>query len=156
MTARLQSELPSDLHTKLARGEISLASVFRLDQETLYEIAGLGYRLLNSGNLTEAKQIYAGLVAADPFDSVFHCHLAAVHHRLGELDDAFREYSEALKFNWANVDALVGRGELQITQQRFIEGLRDLRQGIELDPSAIRSSTIRARALLHALEEAKS
>jgi Tfp pilus assembly protein PilF len=148
MTATPQPDLPLDLNTKLARGEIALASVFGLDQETLYEIAGLGYRLLNSGNLTEAKQIYAGLVAADPFDSVFHCHLGAVHHRLGELDDAFREYSESLRFNVANIDALVGRGEVQLTQGNSSAGSSDLKRAVELDPSVTRPSTIRARALL--------
>ena len=106
---------------------------FGLDRDALYEIARLGYGLLNSGNLSEAKQIYAGLVAADPYDSVFHCHLAAVHHRLGELDQAFAHYTEALNFNIANVDALVGRAEIQLSRGELTAGASALKQAIEMD-----------------------
>ncbi|HET6976010.1 MAG TPA: tetratricopeptide repeat protein [Pyrinomonadaceae bacterium] len=108
-----QANFPEDLPARLIRGELTLAKVFGLDDDALYEIARIGYGLFNSGNLRDAKQIYAGLVAADPYDSVFHCHLAAVHHSLGELDEAFNHYTEALKLNHANADALVGLGELQ-------------------------------------------
>src|SRR4030095_14904457 len=73
------AHLPGDLLDRLARGEVILAEVFGLDQDSLYKTANIGSGLLSSGKLSEAKQIYAGLVAADPYDSVFHCHLAAVH-----------------------------------------------------------------------------
>src|SRR5258708_2832974 len=100
----VKGHFPADLPARLIRGETTLAQVFGLDREALYEIARIGYGLLNSGNLRDAKQIYAGLVAADPYDSVFHCHLGAVHHRLGEFDDAIRQYSLALSFNRSNGD----------------------------------------------------
>jgi Tfp pilus assembly protein PilF len=147
------AHLPGDLLDRLARGEVILAEVFGLDQDSLYKIANIGFGLLSSGKLAEAKQIYAGLVAADPYDSVFHCHLAAVHHRLRETEAAYREYSEALKFNCANVDALVGRGELQLERGEYKQALTDLRLAIETDPS--RPSAKRARALLLAFERSK-
>jgi len=148
--ANTKADFPGDLRAQLVRGEVTLADVFGLDRESLYEIARLGYALLNSGNLREAKQIYSGLVAADPYDSVFHCHLAAAHHWLGELDDAFQEYSEALNLNFANVDALVGRAEIQISRGELAAGIAALRQAIEIDLESARTSTARARALLRA------
>jgi tetratricopeptide (TPR) repeat protein len=147
-----EPDFPKDLPAMLIRGEVTLADVFGLDRDSLYEIARVGYGLLNAGNLREAKQIYSGLVAADPYDSVFHCHLAAVHHNLGELDEAFQQYTEALNFNYANVDALVGRAEIQLSRGDLTAGISALKQAIEIDSEGIRPSTLRARALLLALK----
>lgn len=145
-----KTDFPKDLPTMLIRGEVNLAQVFGLDNDSLYAIARVGYGLFNSGNLGEAKQIYAGLVAADPYDSVFHCHLAAVHHSLGEVDDAFTHYMEALKLNRANTDALVGLGEIQLSRGELAAGISALKQAIEFDGEGAKPSTQRARALLRA------
>ena len=153
-SSKTEADFPKDLPAMLIRGEVTLADVFGLDQDSLYEIARLGYGLLNSGNLREAKQIYSGLVAANPYDSVFHCHLGAVHHRLGELDEAFQQYTEALNFNYANVDALLGRAEIQLARGDLAAGISTLKQAIEVDPEGARPSTVRARALLLALKRA--
>ena len=149
-----EADFPKDLPAMLLRGEVKLADVFGLDRDSLYEIAQLGYGLLESGNLREAKQIYVGLVAADPFDSVFHCHLGAVHHRLGELDEAFQQYSEALNFNYANVDALVGSAEIQLSRGKTAAAISALKRAIEIDPEGIRPTTQRARVLLLAVRRA--
>jgi tetratricopeptide (TPR) repeat protein len=149
-----KADFPKDLPAMLIRGEVTLGDVFGLDQESLYEIAKLGYGLLNSGNLREAKQIYEGLVAADPYDSVFHCHLGAVHHRLGEFDEALQQYSEALNFNYANVDALVGSAEIQLSRGNIAEAIQGLKRAIELDSEGTRSSTHDAHALLLAIKRA--
>jgi len=85
---------------------------------------------------------------------LFHCHLAAVHHSLGEVDEAFQQYSEALNFNYANADALVGRAEIQLTRGQLAAGVSALKQAIEIDPEGIRPSTLRARALLLGLKRA--
>ena len=116
---------------KLATGQTTLAEAVGLSREQLYEIAQQGYRLLNSGKLEEARQIYAGLVAADPYDSVFHCHLGAVYWRMGDLEKAFEEYDASLRFNIANVDALAGRGELYLTKGDAKKGIADLRAALE-------------------------
>ena len=139
---------------KLVAGEITPAEFLRFTQEDLYRIAQIGYELLNSGRLDEAKDVYRGLVAADPRDSVFHCHLAAVHHRLGELDQALDHYSQALAFNKANVDALSGRGELFLMRNQIKESVSDFSSALILDPDARRPATTRARALMLAIEKA--
>ena len=145
-----KTDFPKDLPAMLIRGEVNLAQIFGLDSDSLYAIARVGYGLFNSGNLGEAKQIYAGLVAADPYDSVFHCHLAAVHHSLGELDDASTHYTEALKLNRANTDALVGLAEIQLSRGELAAGISALKQAIEFDRDGAKPSTQRAQALLRA------
>ena len=143
-----------EMKEKLASGQITLAEFAGLGKEQLYEIAKQGYRLFSSGKLDDAEIIYSGLVAADPFDSVFHCHLGAVYFRKNEMDKAFKEYSSAIRLNIANVDALAGRGEIYLQRGELKEGIEDLRNALDNDPEAKRDSTRRARALLLSLRDA--
>ncbi|HEV2801903.1 MAG TPA: tetratricopeptide repeat protein [Pyrinomonadaceae bacterium] len=148
------ANVPPALASRLVGGQINLAEFVGLRRATLYAIAGIAYQLLNSGRIEQARLIYRGLVAADPYDSVFRCHLAAAHQRLGELDEALAEYTAALRFNYANVDALAGRSEILLQRGRIDEAVRDLRAVLTLDPKAERATTLRARAVLQALRTA--
>ncbi|HWS52566.1 MAG TPA: tetratricopeptide repeat protein [Pyrinomonadaceae bacterium] len=153
-TKRTRRGAPPALAARLVRGEATLAEFAGLGREELYAIARVGYQLLNGGRLEDARAVYRGLAAADPFDSVFRCHLAAAHLRLGEAEEAVKEFTAALRLNVANVDALSGRGEAHLTRGRVAEAVTDLTQALRLDPEAKRPSTLRARALLVALKEA--
>ncbi|HEX7314748.1 MAG TPA: tetratricopeptide repeat protein [Pyrinomonadaceae bacterium] len=148
-----QEMMGADAARRLVSGQATLAEYAGLRREQLYEIARVGYQLMNSGRLEEAREIYRGLVAADPFDSVFHCHLAAVNLRMGQTEAALVGFDAALRFNRASVDALAGRGETYFKQGRLGEAVKDLRAAVELDPGAARPSAVRARALLLALGE---
>lgn len=139
---------------KLATGQATLAEYVGLSRDAMYKIAQQAYQLMNRGKLEEARRIYSGLVAADPYDSVFHCHLGAVLFRLGEYEKAFDEYDAALRFNIANIDALTGRGELYIMRGEVKKGVEDLRRALENDPQGERPTTQRARALLLSIREA--
>ncbi|HEV2763891.1 MAG TPA: tetratricopeptide repeat protein [Pyrinomonadaceae bacterium] len=145
-----------ELAARLARGEITIADLTGLTREKLYEIADVGFRLMNSGQLEQARAVYSGLVAASPFDSVFHCHLGAVNLRMGDADEAVKNFDAALRLNRANVDAFAGRGEARLNRREFADAITDLSAAIELDREAKRASTVRARALLLALTEAAS
>ena len=156
MTAETKLDKQSnniELDERLVSGEITIAQYTGLSKPQLYTIAEQGYRLFSSGKYDEARQIYAGLVAADPFDSVFHCHLGATLWRLGEYEKAFAEYDTALRYNFANVDALAGRGELNMMHGKLQAGLEDLQAAIKHDIKATRASTVRARAILIALKK---
>lgn len=143
-----------EVQEKLATGQITIAEAVGLGKDQLYAIAEQGYRLLGSGRLDEARQIYAGLVAADPYDSVFRCHLGAVLWRQGETEQARGEFDAAIRLNFANVDALAARGELRILAGDVRGGLEDLRTALEHDAEATRPSTQRARALILSLRQA--
>jgi Flp pilus assembly protein TadD len=144
----------NEIQEKLATGQITIAEAVGISKKQLYAIARRGYQLLNSGRLEEARQIYAGLVAADPYDSVFHCHLGAVLWRMGEIEKARAEYDASLRYNIANVDALAGRGELYLLNGEIKQGVELLRKSVELDPKGERPSSVRARALLLSLCQA--
>lgn len=139
---------------RLTTGQITIAEAMGMSKQQLYAIAQRGFQLLNSGKLEEARQIYAGLVAADPFDSVFHCHLGAVLWRLGEIEKACEEYDASLRFNIANIDALAGRGELYLLSGEIEKAIELMRKAVELDPKGERQSSVRARSLLQSLRQA--
>ena len=143
-----------EVQEKLATGQITIADAVGISRKQLYAIAHRGYQLLSTGKLEEARQIYAGLVAADPYDSVFHCHLGAVLFRMGEHDKAFEEYAAAIRLNIANTDALAGRGELYLLKVEVKKGIEDLRAALVSDPEGTHPSSIRARALLLSLRQA--
>lgn len=145
-----------EIREKLATGQITIAEAVGVSRKQLYTIAQRGYQLMNSGRLEEARQIYAGLVAADPYDSVFHCHLGAVLWRLGDVGQAFEEYSASIRLNIANVDALAARGELYLLKGEVKKGIEDLRGALENDPQGAHPSSLRARALLLSLRQAAS
>ncbi len=145
-----------EIQEKLVTGQITIAEAVGISRKQLYTIAHRGYQLLNSGRLEEARKIYAGLVAADPFDSVFHCHLGAVLWRLGETEQAFDEFDASIRLNIANVDALAGRGELYLQKGEVKKGIEDLRKALENDPKGLRPSSLRARALIVSLRSARS
>ncbi|MFY0574344.1 hypothetical protein ACN28S_08300 [Cystobacter fuscus] len=65
--------IPAEAGERLVLGEISPAEFLGIPRERLYEIATRGHELLVTGKLKEALEIFKGLVAASPHDSVFHC-----------------------------------------------------------------------------------
>ncbi|MFY2558663.1 tetratricopeptide repeat protein [Corallococcus terminator] len=142
--------LPSqhELGQELIRGNITPGQFLGLSPQRLYEFATLAHHLLMDGKLQAALDIFKGLVAASPWDSVFHCNLAATYAQLERFPEAMAAYTTALRFNLANVDALVGRSELFLREGKVAEALQDLEGALRLDPQAERESIQRARATL--------
>lgn len=139
---------------RLARGEITLAQYAGLTRAELYAVAREAYRLMCGGRLAEALTIYRGLAAAEPYDSVFRCHLAAALLRAGDARGSLEEFDAALRLNVANGDALSGRGEARLRLGQFSDAVKDLTAAVALDPKAARPSTARALSLLNAVREA--
>jgi tetratricopeptide (TPR) repeat protein len=137
---------------QLIRGEITPAQFLGLSQKRLYEMATLGHNLMAEGQLEGALDIFKGLVAASPYDSVFHLNLAATYTQLQRFPEAMEEYTRALQLNVANVDALVGRSELLLREGKVTEALQDLQLALQLDPEARRETTQRAHATLSVLQ----
>lgn len=142
-----------ELGEKLIRGNITPAQFLGLSQERMYEMATLGHRLMAEGQFQPALDIFKGLVAASPYDSVFHCNLAALYVELQRFPEALVEYTQALQLNVANVDALVGRSELLLREEKVAEALQDIQAALQLDPEARRESTQWARATLMMLQK---
>lgn len=145
--------VPPELAERLVKGEITLGEFFGLSPNVLYGIAKIAYQLLNTGRVDAALDIYKGLVAASPYDSVFHCHLAACYYTRENYDLAMKHFERSLEINLSNIDALVGRGELYLRKGMIPEALGDWKKAIDLDPEAKRASTKRARSNILMLKE---
>jgi tetratricopeptide (TPR) repeat protein len=148
--------ISEELGERLVVGEITPAEFLGLSQEMLYEIAKRGHEMLKTGKLQDALDIFKGLVAASPYDSVFHCNLASTYAHLEKFDEAKDEYTRALELNIGNVDALVGRSELFLREGNVPKALEDIQAALKYDPEAKRENTKRARATLTILKEAAS
>jgi tetratricopeptide (TPR) repeat protein len=109
--------------------------------------------MLKSGNLQTALDIFKGLVAASPHDSVFHCNLAAVYVGMEDYEEAMKAYSRSIELNIGNVDALVGRSELYLRAGKVPEALKDIEVAIKADPEAKKDNTKRARTTLMMLKK---
>jgi tetratricopeptide (TPR) repeat protein len=148
-------EISQDIAIKIIEGKLTIKQVMNLSTESLYKYAEIGYDMLMAGKLEEAKKIYSGLVAIDPYDSVFNCHLATIYHRLNDYTNALKYYNKSVTCNRSSIDALAGRGELHIRMGNFKDAFDDLQKVVDLDPAMERASTRRARALLMSLKQAK-
>lgn len=146
-------QVPPELAERLIAGEITPAEFLGLTQQSLYGIATVGYEMLKTGRFQHALDIFQGLVAASPYDSVFHTNLAATYAGLERYDEAKASYTDALRYNIANVDALVGRSELYLRENKIPEALQDLQAALKLDPEAQRDTTKRARVTLMVLKK---
>lgn len=145
--------VPQEVGERLIRGEVHLGKFLGLTHEQLMSIARSGHKMLEAGKASLALEIFQGLVAAAPMDTVFLTQLGATYMTLERVDEAFSAYDQAILLNSANVDALVGRGEIHLRRGQVPEGLKDLSRAIEFDPGLKRRSTQRAHGTLLALKK---
>ncbi|RKG68478.1 hypothetical protein D7V88_40655 [Corallococcus terminator] len=124
-----------------------------MPRATLYRWATTAHQLLQVGKTQQALDIFRGLVAASPHDSVFHCQLGAALMTLERVDEAFDAFQRSLQLNSTNGDALVGRGEILLRRGDVPGGLADFSTAIQNDPTLQRRSTQRARSLLVTLKQ---
>ncbi|WP_245767283.1 tetratricopeptide repeat protein [Stigmatella erecta] len=137
---------------RLIAGELTPAQFLGLSQEQVYALATRGYELLVRGNTQAAIDIFKGLTAAAPYDSVFHCHLGAAYVQAERFQEGLEAFNRSLQLNIANVDALGGRSELLLREGKVAEALADIQAALQLDPEAKRETTQRARTALLLLQ----
>ncbi|MFZ9888482.1 MAG: hypothetical protein ACO3JL_13370, partial [Myxococcota bacterium] len=133
---------------RFVRGEVTLAELEGVDGDSQGKLAQLGYRLLSSGKLIEARSVFEGLVALNPKEAYFLVAAGAVAQREGRNEDAERWYSLALERDSDHLAARANRGEVRVMLSRIAEATEDLVHAVTLDPQAREPNTVRARGLL--------
>lgn len=134
-------------------GNITLGDLEGITKEEQYQVAELGFSSLSSGKLDQAKEIFEGLLALDPFDAYFNLALGSVAHQAEDYPEAEHRYSRALQLNPFSPTAYANRGEIRIMTGRLADGTDDLVKALELDPQAVEPATHRARATIRVLQE---
>lgn len=130
------------------KGRKTWGEVLGINAGQAYNMAQLGYRLLQEGQLDDARTMFQGLVTLNPKDPYMHLALGSVHHRAGRVDEAIKEYSKAIELDPKLTNAYANRGELYLVAHQADKGLLDLKKALDLDPKAQDPSTMRARAII--------
>lgn len=131
------------------RGQITLAELQGVSKKELHKIAELGHRFLSEGKLDNAKKIFEGLVALDPYDDYAYTALGAIAERRGELEEALELYARAIALQPTSSVAHARRGEVLVQLGRSREAGRELLRALELE-GEVRAAQ-RAKAALAAL-----
>ena len=131
-----------------AKGQKTWGEVLGINAGQAYNMAQMGYKMLQEGKLDEARVIFQGLTTLNPKDPYHHLALGAVHHRSDRIDEAIAEYSKAIEFDPKLANAYANRGELLIAKGHLVKAYADLTKAKDLDPNCHDPSTIRARVIL--------
>ncbi len=132
-------------------GRITLADLEGISKETQYSLAQVGYKFLTDGQVSQARVVFRGLVALDPYDAYFQGTLASIEHREGRLKEALKYYNRSLEINPYSCAARAGRGELLLSQGKLEAALSDLFEAVELDKKGEQPASHRARVIINTL-----
>lgn len=133
------------------QGDVTLADLYSLTHEELYQLCEQGKVFYENGKLTQARSIFEGLTALDPYDSNFHAGLGAVCQQAGELDRALIEYERAIMLNNLDIASRANRAEILIQKEEYVTAGEELQRVAELDPTGEHPHARRAHALAAAL-----
>ncbi|MBI2373528.1 MAG: hypothetical protein HYV07_05960 [Deltaproteobacteria bacterium] len=134
-----------------AEGRITLGELEGVSKGSQYQMAKVGYEFLNEGKLDQARSVFEGLAALDPYDAYFHSVLGAIAQRRNALVDAERHYSRALEINPFFAPTYANRGEVRLAFGNLDAAIKDLLEALRLDSELKDPATQRARALLNTI-----
>lgn len=142
----------TELLAGLAERKITFASVARMDRKKMRQLAEQGYVKLKYGRFQEARKIFEILSFVDHKNYFFHLALGGAYHKLKKYLDAAFQYTECLKYDPENTNALVNRGEIFLRHKNYKKAAEDFRTAIMLDKSGRDIFANRARSLVIAIK----
>ena len=148
-----QSAYNPDRVRAFLEGRITLGDLEGITKQEQYQMAEVGYSYFSSGKMAEAKTVFDGLLALDPFDAYFHTVLGSIAQRAEDYDEAEARFTRALEINPYSATAMANRGEIRVMQGRLSEGAQDLINAVQADPQGVEPATVRAQATLRSLRE---
>lgn len=134
-------------------GEITLQQLHGISGPEMLEMAVSGFAMYEQGRYKEARVIFEGLTSLDSSESYYHTALGAIHLAQDQLDDAIKEFDEAIKINQKDLAAYVNRGEVRLRKGLVLEAAEDFKHAVDLDPENKDPLALRARALAAAALE---
>lgn len=142
----------TELLQALAERKITFASVTRMDRKKMRKLAEHGYVKLKYGRFNEARKIFEILSFVDHKNYFHHLALGGAYHKMKKFLDAAFQYSECLKYDPDNTNALVNRGEIFLRHKNYKKAAEDFRSAIILDKSGRDIFANRARSLVIAIK----
>ncbi len=144
---------PPHLMAAFQEGRITLGDLEGITKQEQYQMAEIGHAYFHQNKLDEAKVVFEGLLALDPFDAFFNMALGSVAQQQNRPEDADQLYTRALEINPFSPTAHANRGEVRVMQGDLQRGVEDLVKAVDLDPKNAEPATERARATLMVLRE---
>lgn len=135
------------------RGHITLGELEGISKDAQYQMAKQGYSFMREGKLDQAKTVFEGLQALDPYDAYFHMVLGTIAQEQGDIDRAEKLYSRSLEINPFSPVALAQRGEIRLGKGQFEDALTDLGKSVQADPEGNEPAARRARVLLQMMKQ---
>lgn len=133
---------------RFAKGELTLAELEGVDANSQRKLAEMGYRLLESGKLDDAKHLFEGLVALNPKEPYFLTAAGSVAQQQERFVDAEHWYTLSLERSPQDPVCLTHRGEVRLMLGSIEGATEDLIAAIKLDPKGDVPQTKRAVGLL--------
>lgn len=142
----------TEILAALTENKITFAQVANLDRKKMRMLAEQGYVKLRHGRHEEARKIFEILTFVDHKNYFHHLALGGTYQKLKKFLDAVFQYSECLKYDPENTNALVCRGEIFLKHKNYKRAAEDFRQAINLDKSGRDIFSNRARQLVIAIK----
>ncbi|MBF0105089.1 MAG: tetratricopeptide repeat protein [Deltaproteobacteria bacterium] len=136
----------------LGESKITFASVMRLDRKKMSQLAEQGYTKLKYGRYNDARKIFEILAFVDHKNYFHHLALGGAYHKMKKFLDAAFQYTECLKYDPENINALVNRGEIFLKHKNYKKAAEDFRAAILLDKEGRDIFANRARSLVIAIK----
>lgn len=151
-TAKSEKEFAEALRSA-AEGEISLQQFLDLSNSDIESMAELANALYEEERFDDALVILEGLIALNDKDSRYFNAVGAIFIRQERFDEAIEALNVALQLDGNNIDALVNRGEANLSLAKIEESAADFEKAISLDPMEENLSANRARQLVWGMLE---
>lgn len=123
------------------------AKLMRTKSRTLKDKKEQGNECFKTGKYRDALTIYSEALSIDPLhkeiNSKLYYNRALVNTKLGNLNDAVRDCTEALKINDKYVKALLKRARCYYDMENFEESIKDYETALKLDKSMETKSALK-------------
>ncbi len=142
----------TEILAALGENKITFASVMRMNRKKMRSLAEQGYVKLKHGRYDEARKVFEILTFVDHKNYFHHLALGGSYHKMRKYLDAAFQYSECLKYDPDNTNALVNRGEIFLKHKNYKKAAEDFRTAILLDTTGRDVFSNRARSLVIAIK----
>jgi len=142
----------TEILAALSENKITFASVMRMDRKKIRMLAEQGYLKLKHGRFDESRKIFEILTFIDHKNYFHHLALGGAYHKMKQYLDAAFQYTECLKYDPENTNALVNRGEIFLKHKNYKKAAEDFRSAILQDNTGKDIFSNRARSLVIAIK----
>jgi tetratricopeptide (TPR) repeat protein len=88
--------------------------------------------------LNQAIEFYSEEIKRNPHAAWAYCKRGMIYHDMGKIDDAFSDYSDAIRQDLRFVPALINRGNIWlVTRKTPDRAITDFTDALEADPKSI-------------------